>query len=334
MADVARVAGVSMKSVSRVINNEPHVTPRLRAKVEAAIATLDYVPDMAARSLAGARSYTIGVLFDNPSPNYTMKVISGAYRACVERQHHLRLDQIDASVPPAQLDIALDGIFRHTRSDGFILTPPLSDNPRLLEVLKARQVRYSRLAPLLDPDRSMAVMIDDAAAAAKVADLLYDAGHRRFGLVNGPPSHGAAINRRRGFLEQLQKRGGDIMVHEAVGSFAFEPGMAAGFQLLADADPATRPTGIFAANDDSAAGVLGACTQLGLQVPRDVSVCGFDDSWVAKSVWPNLTTVYQPIEAMAYQAARMLLDREEWPGKLRMLDFELIERDSVGPAPI
>ena len=85
IADVAKRAGVSLKSVSRVINKEPHVSPKLLAKVSAAIAELKYVPDPAARSLAGVRSFTIGVLFDNPSPNYTMKAITGAYRACVAR---------------------------------------------------------------------------------------------------------------------------------------------------------------------------------------------------------------------------------------------------------
>jgi LacI family transcriptional regulator len=330
MADVAQAAGVSMKSVSRVINNEPHVTAKLRAKVEAAIAALDYVPDMAARSLAGARNFTIGVLLDNPSPNYTMKVISGAYRACIEQQYHLRIDQIDSTHGKEHLDTALDRIFRNSRSDGFILTPPLSDNQQVLDVLKARGARYSRLAPLLDPDHSMSVLIDDDAAAARLADLLYDMGHRRFGLANGPASHGAAIARRRGFIERLAQRDRDAVVIEALGGFVFEDGITAGLEILSQE---ARPTAIFAANDDSAAGVMAACTQLGLAVPHDVSVCGFDDSWVAKAVWPYLTTIFQPIEDMAYHAARMLFDRDDSPHPPKMLGFELILRASVGPAP-
>ncbi len=333
MSDVADAAGVSLKSVSRVINNEPHVSAKLRTKVEAAIATLNYVPDPAARSLAGARSFTIGLLFDNPSPNYTMKVLAGAYRACVERKYHLRIDSIDTRVDTATLHAALDAIFRDTRSDGFVLTPPLSDDPRVLEALERRGVRYSRLAPLLDPQRSMAVIIDDAAAAARVADLLYDHGHRRFGLVNGPDSHGAALTRRQGFLDRLRQRDPAVVTAETSGGFLFEGGIVAGRELL---DRPDRPTAIFATNDDSAAGVMVACTQLGLTVPRDVSVCGFDDSWIAKTVWPYLTTVFQPIEAMAYAAAQMLLDREPTTGvdRVRCLDFELILRDSVEQAPV
>jgi len=101
MSDVAREADVSIKSVSRVINNEPHVTARLRERVEAAIAKLNYVPDPAARSLAGARSFIIGLLFDNPSPNYTIKVQAGAYRACMELGYHLRIDSVDSLVSGA-----------------------------------------------------------------------------------------------------------------------------------------------------------------------------------------------------------------------------------------
>jgi LacI family transcriptional regulator len=328
MTDVARVAGVSLKSVSRVINNEPHVTNRLREKVEAAITSLDYVPDMAARSLAGARSFTIGVLFDNPSPNYTMKVQAGAYRACLEQQYHLRIDNIDSSAGGECLDAQLSLILRHSRTDGFVITPPLSDNPRVLDVLEARGIRYSRLAPLLDPARSMAVTIDDAAAAARVADLFYDGGHRRIAIVNGPESHGAARTRREGFVNRLRERDPDLVVDEAMGGFSFEGGIAAGRALLSKAD---RPTAIFCGNDDSAAGAMVACTERGLSVPTDISICGFDDSWVAKTVWPYLTTVHQPIEDMAYYAAGMLLGRGNDEPLVRQLGFELVKRDSVAP---
>ncbi|NBC34964.1 substrate-binding domain-containing protein [Novosphingobium sp. FSY-8] len=331
MTDVARVAGVSIKSVSRVINNEPHVSQRLREKVEAAIAELDYVPDTAARSLAGARSFTIGVLFDNPSPNYTMKVLAGAYRACIDNQYHLRIDTLDSFVPEADLRRQVDQILRHSRCDGFILTPPLSDAKVLLDMLEARGVAYSRIAPMLDVDRSMAVMIDDTAAAAAVADLFWARGHRRIGIINGPNTHGAAVNRRRGFMERLLQLDPAILVSEANGGFSFEGGIAAGHELLA----ARRyPTAIFAANDDSAAGVIVACSQLGLKVPSDVSICGFDDSWIAKSVWPYLTTVHQPIDMMAQYAAQMVLSRVSLneTQRLRQLDFELILRDSVADA--
>lgn len=329
MADVAEAAGVSLKSVSRVINAEPHVTPKLRDKVEAAIRALDYVPDLAARSLAGARSFTIGVMFDQPNPNYAMKVIAGVYRACVDRQYHLRIDQVEVDSQDAQWDAQIDRIMRHARTDGFVLPPPLADNARLLDILEARGLRYVRIAPVLDPGRSMAVGIDDVAAGAAVADLLVDHGHRRIGLINGPAHHGAATTRRRGFLTRLQERcGGDVVVSEAEGGFTFGGGMTAALALLAQPE---RPTAIFATNDDSAAGAIVACNQQGVSVPGEVSVCGFDDSWIAKSVWPYLTTIHQPIEDMARIAAGMLLDRSLSPQDrpVRQLGFDLVMRNSV-----
>ena len=331
MADVARRAGVSIKSVSRVINKEPHVSPKLREKVEAAIATLDYVPDTAARSLAGSRSFTIGVLFDNPSPNYTMKMLMGAYAACIDNSYHLRIDSLDSSRDQATVLAQLDAILRHSRSDGFVLTPPLTDNALVLDFLEQRGVAYARIAPVLDPGRSPSVQIDDAGASADVAQMLWDRGHRRFGLINGRGDHGAAGTRRAGFLGRLRELNPDVIVSEATGGFSFDGGIAAGRELLS---ARKHPTAFFAANDDMAAGLMVACAEMGLVVPRDVSVVGFDDSWVAMSVWPYLTTVYQPIEEMAREAATMLIarHRSENLNVQAWLPYRIVERASVGPA--
>lgn len=329
MQDVAQYAGVSLKSVSRVVNREPHVSAKLRAKVEDAIAALAYVPDVAARSLAGSRTFIIGLLFDNPSPNYTMKVQAGVYRACTEHGYHLRIDNINSNCSAEDLEGRLDAVVRNGRSDGFILTPPLTDNAQILDFFDARSIRYVCIAPNLDPARSPGVAIDDAAAAASLARYLWDLGHRRFGIVTGPREHGAAERRRTGFLDALGELGNRFPVPERNGGFSFEGGMSAGAELLA-ADP--RPTAIFATNDDSAAGVMVACSSARIAVPHEVSVCGFDDSWIAKSVWPYLTTIYQPIEEMGYAAATMLLDRQEQEPRLVSLEFRLVERDSVAAA--
>ncbi|MEO0033530.1 MAG: hypothetical protein RIS94_3288 [Pseudomonadota bacterium] len=333
MEDVARKAGVSLKSVSRVINREPHVSEKLRAKVEAAIAALDYVPDTAARSLAGSRTFIIGLLFDNPSPNYTMKIQAGVYRACMEQQYHMRIDQIDSSCPPAELDAKLAAILRNSRCDGFVLTPPLTDNLQILDTFDRLGVRYARVAPDIDRDRARGVIIDDAEAAGLVARHFWNLGHRRFGIVTGPADHGAAHRRREGFLQALAELGVTEPVLEASGGFAFQGGIQAGVQLVS---APRRPTAIFATNDDSAAGLMVSCWRAGITVPRDISVCGFDDSWVAQSVWPYLTTVYQPIEEMGYAAARMVLDRGDTSAPasaLQTLPFHLVERDSVTVAP-
>jgi LacI family transcriptional regulator len=324
MNDVAKAAGVSMKSVSRVINREPNVTNKLRDKVQGAIDRLGYVPDMAARSLAGARAFTIGVLFDNPSPNYTMKVQAGAYQACREHNFHLLIENLNSAAD----DVAaqMRSILLNTRVDGFVLTPPVTDCAAVMDMLEDRNISYVRIAPVSFPGRCPSFSIDDAAAAGEIARHFWGMGHRRFGLVTGPEDHGAAGTRRKGFLAALKALGATNAVTEAYGGFLFDVGIMAGRALLDSADP---PTAIFAMNDDSAAGVMSAAAQLGLRVPDDVAVAGFDDSWVAKSVWPHLTTIYQPITEMAHQATTLLIERSGGNGQ-NSLDYKLIIRESTG----
>ncbi len=329
--DVAERAGVSWKTVSRVINGEPNVSAKTRAKVEDAVVLLGYVPDMAARSLAGSRTFTIGILFDNPSPNYTMKVQAGAYRACRDNGFHLLIENLESTGEDVGAQMA--SILRNTRVDGFVLTPPITESSAVMDLLEARAIPYVRIAPVSFPGRSPAFSIDDGAAAREIARHLWDLGHRRFGLVTGPIDHGAAGTRRAGFLAALAELGHAGDVAEAYGGFVFEGGIEAGKTLL---DRPAPPTAIFAMNDDSAAGVMSAAAQLGLNVPRDVAVAGFDDSWVAKSVWPYLTTIYQPITEMAHDATMMLIDRSGGngvapePGGNHLLDYGLMIRDSTG----
>lgn len=332
MHDVARVAGVSIKSVSRVINREPYVSERLRTKVEDAIAALDYVPDLAARSLAGARSFEIGVLTGEMGPSYNSQVIAGAYRACVKHHHHLRIDTIPHDADDSEILGHLERILHGSRCDGYVVVPPYCDMPQVLDRFDARRIRYSLVSPDLDKSRASGVGMDDLAAARQVANLFWKHGHRRIGIVTGRKGHRAAKLRREGFLFQLQEFDPNIEVSESEGEFLFDKGIEAGLDLLSRPD---RPTAIFALNDDSAAGVIAACNQLGLKVPDQVSVAGFDDSWVAKSVWPHLTTVHQPVEEMAYAAAYLLIDRKQPDDRptIRMLPFELIERESTGQVP-
>lgn len=333
MHDVARIAGVSIKSVSRVINAEPHVSDRLRQKVEAAIAQLGYVPDIAARSLAGQRSFVIGVLLDNPSPHYSMELVTGAYQACRERQYNLQFDNIFGHSGPADAARQIDSILRSNRTDGFILTPPLSDEPSLFAAFEQRGIPYVRVAPVSGLDRAPGVAMDDRAAGAEVADYLWRRGHRHLAYVNGNREHAAVMMRRQGFFERLQELQPDVIISEAQGDFLFEGGIKAGRELLATLP---KPTAVFTANDDTAAGVMVAASQLGLKVPRDLSIVGFDDSWVARSIWPFLTTVRQPIRDLGYAAAQILIEQRGQPSReghrLRILQHALVERDSVTDA--
>jgi LacI family transcriptional regulator len=326
MDDVAELAGVSLKSVSRVVNGEAHVSDKLRAKVTKAVEALGYVPDVAARSLAGARSFTVAVLFDNPSPNYNMKVQAGAYQACRDAGYHLRIDEVNSACPDGELVAQITAILQKGRCDGFVLTPPLSDDPRVLDVLEREGKTYVRIAPVLDPGRSSAVETNDHEAAAEVARLFHKLGHRRIAIVNGPESHGRSAHRRDGFLQAIGRLVPDAHVLEERGDFTFYSGIAAGMRLLERCKP---PLAVFATNDDMAAGVMNAAQRAGYRVPEDVSVCGFDDGIIAMTVWPYLTTIHQPVAEMAGSAVKMLIgEAREMPMRKQIPSY-LVKRDSM-----
>jgi LacI family transcriptional regulator len=327
ISDVAKAAGVSMKSVSRVINREPNVSEALRQRVEVAIDALGYVPEPAARSLAGGRAFAIGILFDNPSPHYTMKIQAGAYAACRRNGFHLLIENLNSG--GEDIIRQMEEVLRNSRVDGVILTPPISDNAIVMDMLEARQIPYVRIAPVSFAGRTHAFAMDDHAAAITVARYLWDLGHRRFGFVQGAKAHGDAQLRRSGFLETVADLGG-AAVAEAYGGFVFEGGITAGQELLSLPE---RPTAIFAANDDSAAGLMSTIAAAGLKVPDDISVVGFDNSWVALSVWPYLTTIHQPVFEMAEAAALKLIDRNVGSGETttQLFDYALVVRESAAP---
>lgn len=325
--DVADRAGASIKTVSRVINGLPHVRPAMRARIEAAIEALDFVPNSAARSLAGTRSYVIGAFFDNPSPSYVVALQRGAMTACREAGFHLVIEEVDSSAP--DLADRMRTMLANARLDGVILSPPLTDNPVILDALETKGLRYVRLAPVSFPGRSSSVTIDDHAATVEIAQYLWSLGHRSFAVVTGPQSHGCSAPRLAGFLESIGASGGDPQrVRLAPGDFSFRSGMEAGHVLLSAPD---RPTAIFACNDDMAAGVLAAAAKLELQVPRDVSVVGYDDSAIAQQVWPPLSTIRQPIARMAAESARLLIEPAENGRACEVpIAFEMIVRGSAG----
>jgi LacI family transcriptional regulator len=323
-----------MKSVSRVVNDEPNVTTKLRIKVESAIAALGYVPDLAARSLAGGRSLTIGLLFNDYGdafmPSYYPKAQSGAYRACRHAGFHLLVETIQTVGD--DFSDRLERTLTTMRTDGFVLPPPLADNVAVMDALENRRIPYSRIAPSIDLDRAPYVAMDDEAAAKEMTQHMWSLGHRKIGFVSGHAEHPAAHDRRRGFAEAMSALGCPDFA-EAAGAFQFELGIEAAKALMSSSTP---PTAIFAANDDSAAGVMAGLAQLGLKVPDDISVVGFDDSWIAQSVWPYLTTIHQPIAEMAEAAAAMLIE-ESGAGispKAKLFDYHLVVRGSTAPPKV
>lgn len=324
--DVAAAAGVSMKTVSRVLNNEPNVRDEMRQRVMAAVEKLQYRPNLSARSLAGQRSYVIALVYNNPSRNYLMEIQSGMLDAC--RDHHYNLVLAPVGSPKQRKAEDLKVVFEHFAPDGVVLIPPLTDDPAVLEFLDEHEVPFACIAPK-HPDARIGVMMDETAAVLELMAGLVAQGHRRIAHIKGPPAHGACQWRYRGYKDALRAAGLDYDADLVVqGAFSFESGIEAGDRLLALPKP---PTAIFAANDDMAAGVIRAACERGLAVPRDISVCGFDDTPIARHIYPALTTVRQPTSEMGKLATLQLLARIRAAdaGSMVQVEHEVVFREST-----
>lgn len=330
--DVAARAGVAVRTVSRVISNAPNVSVRMRERVFAAASDLGFVPSIHARALRGSRSMTIGLLFDRVLfqrlGSYAAEVLSGALLACREHGYHLAIEEIDTDHEDLQQHV--NDQLRSLRMDGCIVASPTCDKTGLLDSLDAIDIPYARINPMIEPDRSFCVVVDDWAAARAMTLYLWELGHRRIGFIKGPPHHGSALRRFEGFQQALRDvyafSDANISIEE--GDFSFQSGLQIGMALLSCAD---RPTAVFASNDDMAAGLIGAATQLHLSVPRDVSVVGFDDSAIATSIWPSLTTVHQPTSDMARTAIGQVAAALAGKHALHRIElpFEIIVRGSA-----
>ncbi|MFD1949434.1 LacI family DNA-binding transcriptional regulator [Sphingomonas arantia] len=324
--DVSEAAGVSFKTVSRVLNKERHVRPATRERVEAAMKALNFRPSYAARALAGARSFQIALIYDNPSPYYVHTIQMGVRARCLKDRIRMIVQPCDLTSPGLAAEIG--GLIDETHVDGVILAPPLGDIAAVTDELDRRGVAYVRIAPGNPTAAEERVTMDDAAAAALMMRHLIELGHVRIGFVNGPLDHVSAQRRLEGYRSALAEAG--IAVDDALvvaGGFDFETGEAAAGVLL---DGASPPTAIFAGNDDMAAGALAAAHKRGFAVPDALSIAGFDDIDLARAVWPPLTTIRQPIHALAYAAADLLLDADGGDAAGAVPDYELVVRGSTG----
>jgi LacI family transcriptional regulator len=324
--DVARVAGVAIKTVSRVLNDEPNVAEQTRARVLAAMESLSYYPSLSARSLAGKRSYLIGLVYANPSANYLADVQHGAMARC--RQEKFRLFVHQCSDPGTTREIL--GLIDQTHVDGLVVSPPLSESAELIQALERRKLPFVRIAPNDIEHPSPYVDMDDEGAAREMMEHLIESGHTRIGFIKGDPGHHASGQRLRGYEAAL--KGHRISYDTSYvkqGYFTFESGLTAGRELLRVENP---PTAIFACNDDMAAGVLIAAHELGIPVPQKLSVAGFDDTYIARIVWPRLTTVHQPSYDLAYTATDLLLQslKSGAGPKSARLPYKLVPRESTG----
>jgi LacI family transcriptional regulator len=330
--DVARHVGVSSMTVSRVVNGIGGVKPELRERVLAAIKELGHVPNVAARA-ARAGVTRIGVLFSNPRSSNLGEFLMGAFTAGGKLGCQIVVE------PTAAHAVAIDAVRAVIAAgvDAVILPPPLCDSMQALELLWRAQIQAISFATGDPRSHSSAVFIDDFEGARSMTRHLIDLGHRDIAFVLGNPAHSPSRRREEGFRATMAEAGLLVPPNRLVqGMFTYLSGMEVAKTLLA-CEPAARPTAIFASNDDMAAGVVAVALGLGIKMPTELSVAGFDDTPIAESIWPALTTIHQPIAEMAASAVTLAHDmvkRARSGGSLEIshhrCNFSLVVRDSTG----
>jgi LacI family transcriptional regulator len=316
-------------TVSRVINGEKNVREATRKAIEAAIAKLNYSPNLAARSLAGAEQIKIAMLYGNPSAAYLSRLLVGTLEQARKSHVQLVIEQFDGDedIRTAFAELIDSGV------DGIVLSPPLSDNPIVLDLIEASHVEAVVVANWTPPGKMSVVYIDDMEAAATMTRHIISLGHSRIGFVIGNPEQKASVQRLKGFEMAMAEAGLTIDPACVVqGQFTYRSGLDAAEQLFMLKDP---PTAIFASNDDMAAAAVTVAHRRQLDVPGAVTICGFDDTDFALSIWPELTTIHQPIADMSRTAVEILVDhiRDKRNGRPptreeRLLDYTFVRRES------
>lgn len=303
--DVARVAGVSFKTVSRVINGEPNVSSEKRERVEAAVRELNYRPTLAARQLKSQKNFSITVVMPRAAVSYVARMMVALAAACREAGYHLNTEVLD--VDDGFQPIGVTRIDFGTRPDAVILIPPFSDSKPLLDWLESTGLPLVRIASV-SGGYGRCLAVDDTEVAIAMVNHLIDMGHRRIAMLGPSLPEKASETRIVGYRQALEAAG--IAIDPALfrrGDFSFASGVEAARHWL---DLPQPPTAVFAASDDMAMGVMAETHRRGLSIPQDLAVAGFDDAPQSRLVFPALTTVYQPIARIAYAAVDLALGRD------------------------
>lgn len=322
ISDVARAAGVSPMTVSRVVNDQPGVKPATREAVMKAVQTLGYSPNAAARSLARSGAGRIGLLYSNPSSGYLGEILLGALEGAHRSGAQLLIGKCDDAIgeQAAIQRLVSEG------AGGIILPPPHGESWAAISEIEAHGVEAVAIAAGRFRSVASGIRIDDMAAAADMTRYLLELGHRRIGFIKGAPNQSASAERLIGFETELSKAAPAAEGLIESGEFTYRSGFEAAERLLSARRP---PTAIFASNDEMAMAAIAAARRKGLDVPRDLTVVGFDDTPIASTIWPQLTTIRQPIAEMAEAAVAVLVrGKPAEDERDRVMDHTLIVRES------
>jgi len=333
MVDVAKHANVSVKTVSRVLNNEPHVQDKLRQRVMESVRELDYVPSASARNLRSRRTYTLHLIAHSVRSNFINAIQSGALIASQELGYNLHWTTLDPKIAEDanKLKDWCTDFVTQKRPDGIILVPPYANLESVNLHFNNLNIPIIRIGPNDLNDENITVKIDDRRAALDATQYLIDTGHKRIAFIRGLEDQYATHERFKGYQQALETAG--IVFDETLvfpGSFDFASGMQAGEKIM---NMENKPTAVFAANDDMAAGVVVAAHKNNMRIPEDISIMGFDDSEMAEKIWPPLTTTRQPRIEFGTRAVEILVSQlgnhvSKKP-QTELMDYELIIRGST-----
>jgi LacI family transcriptional regulator len=297
--DVAKRAGVSPMTVSRYIGNKREVKDS--ARVKAAIEELGYLPNAAARSLASAKTLKIGLIYGNPSASFTSEFLVVSLEHSSRMGCQLLLERCTG----ARNEAATAKKLIRGGIDGVILPTPMCDSQSLLRYFDKAKVVTVAVGTGREDAKGLSLRIDNFGAAEEMTRYLLSLGHRDIGFIRGHPDQIDSIQRFKGFMAALAAAGVTVQPNRIKqGLYTYQSGFVAAAELL---EGKHRPTAIFASNDDMAAGALAAAHRLHLDVPNDLSIVGFDDTPLATTIWPSLTTIRQPVEELTRLGLAMLV---------------------------
>ena len=333
---VAADAGVSLQTVSRVINNEANVRPEMKARVQASIDKLGYVPSIAAQRMSGSRSYLILALNDRErtieawktreGSDWVDQMLMGGMLRCAEYGYRLIFELVDTH--DDNIERELKATIAALQPDGVILTPPHSDNPLIVGLLEKQGIPFARIGSRANGGSISLTMGDDRMAALATRHLL-EKGHRRIGFIAGSEEYALSAWRKDGWKAAMAEAGFSVEGLCERGDFSYESGEAAARRLLSRKD---RPTAIIASNDQMAMATNAVAHAMGLKVPGDLSLVSFDNTPVMRFVQPPLTAIDQPIAETMSRAVELVIKAqrgEELPSMPVVVDGTLVERASV-----
>jgi len=330
MAEVAELSGVSAATVSRIINNDEGVRSDTRNRVLDAIKKLNYRPNLNARGLASDRSFLVGLFIENPG-SYASDIQGGINQKCLELGLHLMVESLSGDDP--QVARKVGKILSQLRLEAAVLLPPHCDNKKIIDLFVEEEIPFIQVSPLKPHPNAASIHVDDYSAARQMTRFLIESGHRRIAFMAGKSGHRAADERYAGFVAEMAASGIAISPELVVcGNFTFDGGLEAARVMLRQKP---RPTAIFTCGDDMAVAALSVAQECGIKLPDDLSVTGFDDSPIARMVWPRLTTVHQPVRELGIAAMDLIAKfnphRQGWPNPSPdiTLDFKLVLRDST-----